>query len=144
MKIQNLLVVDSSVAAKWLIVQDELYIRQADKILADTKDGLVKLLMPELAQYEIGNVLINKKLRLSDVKEALNFFYKIPISFYKESYKLAILTAQIAFKYGITFYDAAFIALAKVQKAVLVTDNPKHQKKYQGKEVKVIPLKNYK
>ena len=120
------------------------YITQADKILADTKDGLIKLLMPELAQYEIGNVLINKKLRLSDVKESLTFFYKIPIFFYKENYRLAVLTAQIAFKYGITFYDAAFIALAKDQKADLVTDNPKQQKKYQDKKVKVIPLKNYK
>ena len=100
--------------------------------------------MPELAQYEIGNVLINKKLRLSDVKESLTFFYKIPIFFYKENYRLAVLTAQIAFKYGITFYDAAFIALAKDQKADLVTDNPKQQKKYQDKKVKVIPLKNYK
>lgn len=144
MKNQSLLVIDSSVAVKWLIVKDELYITQADNILKDTKDGLVKLLMPELAHYEIGNVLVNKKLGLLDVKEALTYFYKIPISFQEEDYELALSTTQIAFKYGITFYDASFISLAQRLKANLVTDNPKHQKKYKGKEVKVISLKDYK
>ena len=41
-----------------------------------------------------------------------------------------------------TYYDASFIALAKQEDAILVTDNPKHQTKISG--VKVVPLGEYK
>lgn len=42
---------------------------------------------------------------------------------------------------NITYYDASFIALAKLENAQLVTDNPKHQGK--TTEVKVIALQDY-
>ena len=50
-------------------------------------------------------------------------------------------SVEIAESAGITYYDASFMALAKQEKATLVTDNPKHQRKIQG--IKVIALKNY-
>jgi predicted nucleic acid-binding protein len=40
-----------------------------------------------------------------------------------------------------TYYDASFVALARIENAVLVTDNPKHQAKQLA--VKVISLKDY-
>jgi len=136
------LVIDSSVAVKWLIIKDEHYIKQADKILSFVKEGRAKLLMPELAKYEIGNVLLNKKLSQQDVEQSLYIFYKIPINFYQETYALSLLTSRIALDKQITYYDASFMALAKEQKAVLVTDNPKHQnKKISG--LKVVSLQNY-
>lgn len=143
MQKQNSLVIDSSVAVKWLIIKDELYIGQADKVLKDLKAGFVELFMPELVKYEIGNVLLNKKLTLNDIKRSIALFYKIPIKFNKEDVVSSVVTAQIAFKYGITYYDASFIALAQKLEATLITDNPKHQNKYKGKEIKIISLKNY-
>mgnify|MGYP001593042632 FL=1 len=41
-----------------------------------------------------------------------------------------------------TYYDASFAALAKQERAVLVTANPKHQIKAAG--LKVVALEDYK
>ena len=50
----------------------------------------------------------------------------------------------IARESQMTYYDAVFIALAQKLNAPLVTANPKHHKKYTGKDVTIIPLENYK
>jgi len=50
---------------------------------------------------------------------------------------------SIAQESNITFYDAVFISLAQSLRADLITDNYKHQSKYTGKDVRIIPLKEY-
>ena len=57
----NKLVVDSSVIVKWLNATDEQNLEEADQILADAIKDNVELIAPELAKYEIGNVLLLKK-----------------------------------------------------------------------------------
>jgi len=135
-------VIDSLVIFKWLYRADEKYLKQADKLLQDGYTNKIILLAPELAKYEVGNVLlVAKKLDLEKAKETLEFFYTLPVQFISETIELSKETYAISRKSGITFYDASFVALAKQEKAVLITDNPKHQQKFPG--VKVIPLKDY-
>lgn len=136
-------VVDSSVILKWLYHEDEKYLDQASLLLSRAVNEKVALHAPELAKYEVGNVLlVAKKLSTNYGEEALETFYSLPIIYANLSGKLSIDTFLIGVQCGITFYDAAFIALAKQEDAVLITDNPKHQQKFPG--VKVIALKNYK
>ena len=135
------LVIDSSVSVKWVNQINEELLEQADKLLADTQAGLVILLAPELSKYEIGNALIKKKLDLYKAFESLGTVYQLPITFVPETENLANQTYQIAQQTGITYYDASFMALAKQENAVLITDNTKHQGKTQ--DIKVIPLKDY-
>ncbi|MEK7458470.1 MAG: type II toxin-antitoxin system VapC family toxin, partial [Patescibacteria group bacterium] len=73
--------------------------------------------------------------------ESLATVYQLPITFVSESEELAKETYRIAQKEGLTYYDASFIALAKQQRALLITDNPKHQGK--STEVEVKSLKDY-
>lgn len=134
-------VVDSSVTVKWINQIDEALLDQADELLLDAQAGSVNLLAPELSKYEIGNALLNKKLDLPQAYESLGTIYQLPITFIPETEDLANQTYRIAQHGRITYYDAAFVALAKREKAILVTDNPKHQGKQL--DVKVIPLKNY-
>ncbi len=142
------LVVDSSVMVKWVSVENETNIGQANKILSDTQAGKVSLIAPELAKYEIGNALLKKGLTVSQAIQSLGTIYGSPVKFVSETEDLAGETYQLA--QGIqprenrklTYYDVAFVALAKAQSATLVTDNPKHQSKIKG--VKVTPLKQYK
>lgn len=137
------LVVDSSVIVKWLNTTDEKNLEKSDKLLADALESQVELLAPELAKYEVGNVLLfSKKLSPQDMEIPLHALYVSPIQFIAESEELAKETFDLAFKLGITYYDASFIALAKQENASLVTDNPKHQGK--TRKVQVIPLKDYK
>lgn len=135
------IVVDSSVIVKWLTTQNEQLLEQAGRILEDAKDGKVVLTAPELSRYELGNALLKKKIGLFLALDALTVSHALPVVFVIETPDLAIETYQIAEATGITYYDASFMALAKQEKATLVTDNPKHQKKAKG--IKVIPLENY-
>lgn len=136
------LVIDSSVIIKWIHKEDERCLDQAAKILEDVKNGIVTLLAPELAKYEVGNaLLLGKKLSTDQAKIPLAAFYLLPIQFAVQSEQSASQTYKIAQEAKITYYDASFMALAYQENAILITDNPKHQGK--DKEIKIIPLSRY-
>lgn len=138
----RLLVVDSSVIVKWLHQKNEQNLAQANKIIEHSQSGNVKLLAPELAKYEVGNALLfSKKLTLDEASILFSSLYSLPIQFIAQSEETANETYKIAREGNITYYDASFVALAKKEKAILVTDNPKHQAKQL--DVKVLPLKDY-
>ncbi len=138
------MVVDSSVAVKWVNNQNEEYLQQANAILKHAQKGKISIIMPELAKYEIGNALLNKGMNLSASKISLTIVYAIPIQFISQDLESAQESMGIAQNSNMIFYDASFIVLAKRFKADLITDNPKHQKKYKGKDIKIIALKEYK
>ncbi len=135
------LIVDSSVIVKWLNQTKEQNLEQADKIIKEARNGKVELLSPELAKYEVGNVLRTKGITASEAKISLNTFYDFPITFITESLNLAEQTLVLADTLGITYYDASFMSLAKQYDATLVTENIKHQGK--SKDIKVKSLKDY-
>jgi predicted nucleic acid-binding protein len=142
MKSAKPLIVDSSVAVKWVSNQGENNISQADKILKDAQNEKVYIVMPELAKYEVANALLYKNMLTQHTISSLVTFYSIPIQFMEQDKQQAQSAIQIALDSKITFYDASFMALAQELGANLVTDNPKHQlKKVKG--VKVISLKDY-
>lgn len=136
------LIVDTSVALKWLNQDNEQNIDHADKILEDARDGKVEILAPELLKYEIGNALLyGKKIAKKDIKELLSIFYSLPISFVAENTELGNSSYILAKDLGITYYDASFISLAERSGAILVTENIKHQGK--TKKIKTVCLKDY-
>ncbi len=135
-------VVDSSVIVKWLNTDNEQHLDQADKVLKDARDGKIELLAPELAKYEVGNVLLfGKKLSKKQASIPLRWLFKLPIKFISESEQSCNETFSIAEDVKITYYDASFIALAKEEDAMLITDNIKHQGK--DSNIEVISLKDY-
>ena len=135
------IVVDSSVAVKWLSDEEEQYIRQADLILEHAAREKLELAAPVFMKYEVGNALRYKKISEDGKLEILRKFYGIPIKFYGISAKQAKTAFEMARQAGITFYDAVFMELAQRLKAALITANPKHQKDFSG--VKVINIKDY-
>lgn len=136
------LIVDSSVIVKWLNQTNEQNIDQADKIMEDTLSGKVELIAPELAKYEVGNVLLlGKRLTINEAVISLGTLHSLPITFVTESEDLAKQTFNIAGSISCTYYDATFLSLAKQYNGTLVTDNIKHQGK--APEIKVINLADY-
>lgn len=137
------LIIDSSVIIKWLNSDHEENLDFADNILVDAQNDKVELVTPELAKYEVGNVLLfGKNLSPKQARIILIKFYDLPLSFISESEELAKETFELAFNLKITYYDAAFLSLAKKYETTLVTDNVKHQGR--TSEIKVIPLSQYK
>lgn len=140
--VNSTLVIDSSIIVKWLSRDNEQYLDIVDKMLKEAQSESVILIAPELAKYEVGNVLLSgKNLAPNQAKIALTQFYNLPIQFIAESKESAQETFAQAYDLGITYYDAAFISLAKQYNATLVTENIKHQGK--SKEIDVKFLKDY-
>ncbi|SRR3989344_7792649 len=138
---RKLLVIDTSVMVKWANSQNENDLNQAYKVLINAEKKKVELLAPELAKYEIGNALLNKKMLLPETKLSLQTIYSLPIIFIPTNQESATETMEIAKENSITYYDAAFVQLAREKNATLVSANPKHHRQF--KDIRVIDLKNY-
>lgn len=136
------IVVDSSVAVKWINSQDEENVERADKLIAAIQLGKVLLCMPELAKYEIGNAVRYKTLPIVQAIPSLSLIYKLPIQFYTMDEQMATRALEVAREFEITYYDASFIVLAEKLKSKLVTANYKHQSRYKG-IVTIIDLATY-
>ncbi len=136
------LVLDSSVIVKWLNKNKEDHIEQADNILKDAIKGKVGLFAPELAKYEIGNVLImNKKLSQLESKIPLAVLSDLPIQFIPQSEMLSKEAHAIASAYGISYYESVFLALSEQKDAFMVTENIDRNLLTSG--IKFISLKDY-
>lgn len=135
------IVVDASVMVKWLRSEREELLEQADRLLQDVQKGTVKIFAPELAKYEVGNVLVKRKLLLDEAKTSLATYYSLPITFIPETKELAQKAYKFADELNITYFDGTYISLAEELNSVLVTENVKHLSK--SKKVKVLPLSQY-
>lgn len=137
------LVVDSSVALKWISSQNEKWLAQSDRIVKDFQTGLLELYAPELSKFEVGNALLKKRMDLPETKASLASYYKVPVKFVVWDLDLSQETIEVAQRLKITFYDASFLVLARKLNCSLVTDNPKHQKFFRPGLPKIISLKDY-
>ena len=109
------LVIDSSVALKWRL-RDEEATAQADVLLDDFLAGKLDLLTPTLFEYEITNALkvavTMGRLSEDDARTALADFQAYQI----EQRAFATIqqrTFQLACQYHRSVYDSAYLALAQ-------------------------------
>jgi predicted nucleic acid-binding protein len=106
-------VVDSSVAIKWFVV--EPYSVEAHAILEDYQAGTLTLLAPDLLYAEVGNIVWKKhrfqNLATEDAEEVLAAFRLVTFQvtsgavLLEEAYRLAVTHQR-------TVYDAMYLALS--------------------------------
>ncbi|UWU29739.1 type II toxin-antitoxin system VapC family toxin [Rhizobium sp. WSM1274] len=112
-------VVDASVAAAWLLVDEES--RTAEEALSflETEDALV----PDLFWHEIRNILLTaerrKRISNEDVLACLMRLTSLPLRTVSSEDHLPIL--RLAGKYKLSAYDAAYLALAVAENVSLAT-----------------------
>jgi predicted nucleic acid-binding protein len=114
----KLIVIDASVAIKWFI--PEIYAIPATSLL----DKKFKLLAPDLIFAEVGDILW-KKWRLNELamdiaNSMLDDFKKMPFDIH-ENEALLNVAWQMATTYNCTVYDSLYVALAEIERALLVT-----------------------
>lgn len=122
----NKIVVDSSVAIKWFIV--EPYSTEARRILDDYRAGTLTLLAPDLINAEIGNVVWKKQrfqgLAVADGQQIIDEFRKLKFelvptaALLNEAYRFAVTHQR-------TVYDALYIALSVREQCPFVTADEK-------------------
>lgn len=121
-------VIDASVIIKWLNKDRELLTEQAQDILTKAEERKIFLFTPDLAVHEVFTVLIRAKGLAGELLEqALDSFWKLPLSIFSTDQVLSSTAAVIASKTRMTFYDAAYVALALHNQQCLITNNSKDQ-----------------
>jgi len=125
------LVVDASVAAKWLFVEPGT--AKARAILDSAESGELQLLAPEILLAEIANSLWKRTERGDlDSDSALGLFdafRKIEFRFFKIE-ELAGPALSAAFRQRHPVYDCLYVALARREGCDLVTADEKFYKAF--------------
>lgn len=119
--------VDSSVAAKWLF--EEEYSDRADALLVRTLNAGEPIVIPPLLLSEVTNIIRQRmladQLPLADASQKLAQLLALPFLVHtpEELYTEALMLAD-RFNLPAT-YDAHYLALARMQAAILWTDDRK-------------------
>jgi predicted nucleic acid-binding protein len=125
----NQVVLDASVAAKWLLPRaHEPLADEASQLLARYTDGEIQFVVPDLFWAEIGNVLWKairlKRCNSSEANIALTSIsnYRFPTI---PSKSLLDLAFAIATAFSCTVHDSLYVALAVTSKSQLITADEK-------------------
>jgi predicted nucleic acid-binding protein len=131
---ETLVVVDTSVVVKWFrLPGDEAAVKEALALLEKHLGGEITLAAPELLWYEFGNVLWQRQeLSLTDKVKTLEDLQVLNLVFHAFNLKQYQSILGLAQKHGITFYDAAFLALSEFLEVDLVTADKKLYQKIGG------------
>lgn len=123
-EMQRVIVPDASVILKWVLdADDEPGHAAAELLLARWRQSEVELRVPSLWRYEVGNVLALK--RPLDAREALLALFDLGLPEVALDGPLASRSVELAQAHGITFYDAAYLAVAVAHHALLITADSK-------------------
>jgi predicted nucleic acid-binding protein len=109
----NDIVVDSSVAAKWLLPESDS--AQANRLAAVTAQGSGELILLDIALAEITNAIWKrchqKLITLDEARSLLGSLLSAPVRV-ELAPRLLHSALEIATKYDRAIYDALFVALA--------------------------------
>lgn len=119
------LVVDTSVALKWLKPQGELRVASATDLLDRHQTGTVVLHAPSHLLLEVMNALWSHRATAPQITRALRILRQLHLVFVEPDKALLERAAQLAVEHHITAYDATFAALARELGCELVTDDRK-------------------
>ena len=134
------IVVDASVAIKWYNV--EQHTENALAIREDYAKQKIDLVAPYLLPYEVGNALrYNPDFGLDDVKSALRDLLAMQMNLRVLDEQMSDDAVELAYRFGLTFYDVSYVVLSRVEKCPLYTADDRLLNKIEDK--KVIHLGNY-
>lgn len=113
-------VVDASVAVKWF--SNEQHTDRALHLKTMYETGRIDLLAPELFPYEVSNALrYNPGFGVVDVKKAFKAIEDLQLTYYPLLGEVANLSVELAYTYGLSLYDAAYVAVASISASLYYT-----------------------
>ncbi len=117
-----MMVTDASIVLKWQL-DDEDYVPQATSLRDDFyAQGIVNVIAPHLLIYEVANGIAvatrQKRITPDKANEALSNLLMLGIKT-REVEPFRIL--ELSLKYNLAAYDAAYLALAEMEKCDLWT-----------------------
>ncbi len=120
-----LAVLDASVVVKWFVREGEADLRAADAVRADVVREREVFVVPSLFAYEVPATLCRRLRDPADVRACLDLWLALGVPVVEPDGLLLALAVDLAFRYRLTGYDAAYVALAKHVNGVWLTcDRP--------------------
>ncbi len=118
------LVLDASVVVKWFV--DEEFTSQALAIRDAYRQRSVDVIEPALLSFEVLNALRYKPdFGTEDIRSVAKSLTGFQFHIFLLDGVVAEKTAEIAFQFGLTIYDASYFALAVQQSCTFVTAEKK-------------------
>jgi len=100
-------------------------------------NGELDLEAPSLLYYEVANALrYNPRFGIEEVRSAVRALEDLAITIYDFKGELASRAVELAYRFGITVYDAAYVALAAMRNATLYTADKEVVMKVSSENVK--------
>jgi predicted nucleic acid-binding protein len=112
-------VVDSSILLKWFR-PNEPHADTANAILRAYLDERLELTIPDLAAYEVANVMRYRTPEV-DAAQAAETLFNLRIPIYRLNYPTIRRAIQASVQRDISVYDATFLAVAETLRLQLVT-----------------------
>ena len=107
-------VVDASVAAKWFLPGEPLS-SEARAVLHEIRDDPRGFLVPELFMNELLAVLARMHgVTAADVAEAISLVEALGLHRVANGHDLLATAAELAVDWGLSGYDATYVALARL------------------------------
>ena len=115
------LVLDASVIAKWFVQESDS--AKADKLMDAIGQGHWRAAIPSLLRAELAHVLWKKRRQGYDRDRAVYVFEELDKFGFDEVSidELFPRALDVSYSYGITIYDAIYIALAEAIGGTLAT-----------------------
>jgi len=117
-------VVDASVLVKWYNLEDDS--EEALKLRHDYAIRRIELTAPFIIAFEVANALrYNPDFGADDVKSATKDLLDMQMNLQLLDEGQSRKAVDLAFKYGITVYDAAYLALTENEDVAFYTADVK-------------------
>jgi predicted nucleic acid-binding protein len=137
----KLVVPDASVLLKWVLPEErEPHAAQAVAVRDAFIAGRIRLLVPTLWFYEVGNVLAANYADSAAQRLAALAAFRIPEARPTAAWRERIV--KLAAERGVTFYDASYHALAEMADGVFVTADEKYLRRA-GPDARLLDLANW-
>ena len=127
----TIVVPDASVLLKWVLPgEDEPDTGAALSLRTAAVSGAVSLVAPQLWIYEVGNTLARRFPEQASRLLAILVDFQIPEARLDSRWRTQ--TISLARTYGVTFYDAAYHAVALVHRGSFVTADERYAQRVAG------------
>lgn len=134
-----MILVDSSVAFKWLKSKDEPHRKQAAAFLERHVRGEIRLITLNLLFIEIANALSTKTVSTPKmIRTSLHALYDFGLEIYKESQDDIVLASLLARKHNTSVYDMLYAVIAKKAGVELITADEQFVRKTKFPYVKLL------
>jgi predicted nucleic acid-binding protein len=121
-------VLDASIVLKWFVEEEGS--EKALQILDEHVRGAAPIVIPDLLLYEIGNALkFSGGFAEQEVGEVFAALWSLDLFIVAPQPEIILSAVSLSFMFGLSLYDAAYIALAKEMGVALVTADKKLFKK---------------